>query len=198
MELGITGAETADQLIKQLVCLRHIARKTIAFNEQAGELIRKHRDKRAALSEGSADWIKSGQIIAALEENRLEFRFQEIEIGKRLVNICPELDKKASREAIFEAINTNRAHRDTADVRAYGDKCSHLLFVLGLENSATKDESIASRPLKWCHTMAFMNALQTNPKLDRVVHDGANEFFNGAFGEYHERPLTERLVGSSV
>lgn len=198
MELGITGAETADQLIKQLVCLRHIARKTIAFTEQAGELIRKHRDKRAALSEGSADWVKSGQIIAALEENRLQFRFQEIEIGKRLVHLCPELDKKASREAIFDAINANRAHRDTEDVRKYGDKCSHLIFVLNLENSATKDDGISSKPLKWCHTMAFMNALQTNAKLDRIVHDGANEFFNGAFGEYRERPLAERLVGRSA
>jgi len=43
--------------------------------------------------------------------------------------------------------------------------------------------------------MAFMNALQTNSKLDRAVHDGANEFFDGAFGEFRERPVMERLAG---
>lgn len=195
MELGITGAETADQLIKQLVYLRHLARRNILLKDQARELIRMHRGKQAALSETSHDWILSGHVIAALEENLLQFDFHEIEAGNYLAHLCRELDKKATREAIFDAINTNRAHRDTADVRKYGDKCSHLICVLDLENSATEDDEIASKPLKWCHTMAFLNAMQTNPKLDRVVHDSANEFFNGAFGEYRERPLTERLVG---
>lgn len=195
MELGITGAETADQLIKQLVYLRHLARSYIKINSDAQALIGMCRDNRAALPETSHDWILSGHVIAALEENQLQCKFHEIEIGKYLAHLCPELDKKASREAIFDAINTNRAHRDTADVRKHGDKCSHLIYVLDLENSATEDDEIASKPLKWCHTMAFMNALQTSPKLDRIVHDGANEFFNGAFGEYRERPLTERLVG---
>ena len=196
MELGITGAETADQLIKQLVYLRHLARRNILLKDQARELIRMHRGKQAALPETSHDWILSGHVIAALEENLLQFDFQEIEVGRYLASLCPELDKKASREAIFDAINANRAHRDTENVRKYGDKCSHLIFVLDLENSATEDDNLASKPLKWCHTMAFMNALQTSPKLDRVVHDGANEFFNGAFGEYRDRPLMERMAGS--
>ena len=54
------------------------------------------------------------------------------------------------------------------------------------------------QPLKWCHTMAFMREMTTNPKLDRIIHDGANEFFGGVFGEYRERPLIERLAGRAV
>jgi hypothetical protein len=103
---------------------------------------------------------------------------------------------------LFDAINTNRADRDTEVVRKYGDKASHILFVLDLENSAStrNDEwtEPTTQPLKWCNTMAFMHEMQTNAKFDRVIHDGANEFFNGEFGEYRERPLMERLAGRAV
>lgn len=198
MELGITGTETATQLIKQLVYLRHLARRNIMLTQKVRDRIRQHEQDRAAAADNSADQAVYGQAIAILKEQELEIGFQEIEIGKYLVHLCPALDNKASREAIFEAINTNKADRDTEDVRKYGDKCSHLIFVLDLENSATKDDDIVSKPLKWCHTMAFMNALQTNSKLDRIVHEQANEVFGGAFGEYQERTLTERLAGRAV
>ncbi|EPD35551.1 hypothetical protein [Delftia acidovorans] len=198
MELGLTGTETAAQLIKQLVYLRHLARRNIMLKQMARDRIRQHEQDHAAAAANSAAQAIYSQAIAILKEQELEISFQEIEIGKYLVHLCPALDSKASREAIFEAINTNKADRDTEDVRKYGDKCSNLIFVLDLENSATKDDDIVHKPLKWCHTMAFMNALQTNPKLDRIVHEEANEVFGGAFGEYQERPLTERLVGRAV
>lgn len=198
MELGINGTETAPRLIKQLVYLRHLARRNIMLKQMARDRIRQHEQDRAAAADNSAAQAVYGQAIAILKEQELEIGFQEIAIGKYLVHLCSALDGKASREDIFEAINTNKADRDTEDVRKYGDKCSQLIFVLDLENSATKDDDIVCKPLKWCHTMALMNALQTNPKLDRIVHDEANEVFGGAFGEYRERPLTERLVGRTV
>ena len=198
MELGLTGTETAAQLIKQLVYLRHLARRNIMLTQKVRDRIRQHEQDHAAAAENSAAQAVYSQAIAILKEQELEIGFQEIEIGKYLVHLCPALDSKASRDAIFEALNTNKADRDTDDVRKYGDKCSRLIFVLDLENSATKDDDIVHKPLKWCHTMAFMNALQTNPKLDRIVHEEANEMFGGAFGEYQERPLTERLVGRAV
>ena len=87
-------------------------------------------------------------------------------------------------------------------MRKYGEKSHRLICVLDLENSAsTRKEEWMGRemqPLKWCHTMAFMREMTTNPKLDRIIHDGANEFFGGAFGEYRERPLIERLAGRAV
>lgn len=198
MEFGITGKETSEQLIKQLVYMRHLARRNIILMQMVRDRIRQHEKDRATVAKNSAAQAAHDQAITILKEQELEIGFQEIEIGKYLVHLCPALDGKASREAIFEALNTNKADRDSEDVRKYGDKCSHLIFVLDLENSATKDDDIVSKPLKWCHTMAFMNALQTNSKLDRIVHDEANKVFDGTFGEYQERPLIERLIGKGV
>lgn len=196
--LEIKGQESATELIKQLVCLRLLARQTITTRKKAELLIQHYRDKQAAAVQNSEDWRLSRHLISALEENSLNFRFHEIEIGQYLMHLCHELDKKAPRELIFEAINTNKADRDTEEVRKYGEKSHHLICILDLENSATLDDEIEIRPLKWCHTMAMMNAMQTNEKLGKAIHDISNEFFDGAFGEYRETPLMERLAGRAV
>ncbi|RKJ96657.1 hypothetical protein [Alicycliphilus denitrificans] len=199
MEIKLTGAETGDQLIKQLVYLRQCARRLL--NAQNME-----RGNRASLKKMIEDEAVAGtsleaevrKVLAGVEGRLVDLEFAIIEIGQYLVHLGPELDKKVSREALFDAINTNHADRDTESVRKHGSKASHILFVLNLENSATKDDDVVIRPLNWCHQMAFMHELQTNPKLDRIVHDEANEFFNGAFGEYRERPLMERLAGRAM
>ena len=201
MNMTITGAETADQLIKQLVYLRHCARNLIIAIGAA-------RESRSTLKKVLAQGTKPGgekagsELLASIEERLVDLQFAEVEIGQYLFPLCDALDRKATREQIFEAINTNPADRDTDMVRKYGDKSHHLICVLDLENSAsTRNDGWTeptAQPLKWCHQMAFMRELQTNPKLDRIVHDGANEFFNGAFGEYRERPLMERLAGRAV
>lgn len=198
MNLDLTGQETGDQLIKKLVMLRWIARGVVKNNQKARELIRDFKAKYASATEHSKDAVVSAGVIAALEENRLEMKFTQIEIGRYLMALCAHLDAKVSRQAIFDAINTNHADRATEEVSKYGDKALNLICVLDLENSATKDDEIDMRPLKWCHTTALMHEMQTNEKLDRIVHDGANEFFGGVFGEFRERPLTDRLVGQST
>ena len=198
MNLVLTGTETGDQLIKQLVHLRMVARRIVRGCQDWQQQLTEHKVTRDRLPPHMPECAQALQMIPFLEEKLLDGRFLEMEIGQYLVHLCPELDRKVSREAIFDAINTNKADRDTESVRKYGHKASHIICVLDLENSATKDDEIETRPLKWCKTMAFMNALQTNPKLDRIVHDGANEHFNGLFGDFQERPLTERLVGRSV
>lgn len=194
MIFEITGAETADQLIKQLVALRHAARrlakrsKETAYARAAWE-----RLQRETPTETGAD------SLIYIGEQELEIRSLEIEVGRYLFPLCDALDAKASRTQILDALNTNPADRDTEMVRKYGDRCHRFISVLDLENSAStrKDEwtTIEMRPLKWCHTMAFMREMQTNAQFDRVIHEGANEFFGGAFGEYRERPLIERLAG---
>jgi len=201
MELVLTGAETADQLIKQLVGLRMLARRVICGLDAQRWL----RDHWTRLSDNAPDGASKATALAELAdlgERDLQLRSCEIEIGQYLMPLCDALDKKATRQQVFEAINTNPADRDTEDVRKYGDSALTLICVLHLENSAsTRNEDFASRefqPLQWCHTMAFMRELRTNRKLDRIVHDGANEFFNGLFGEYRERPLMERLAGRAV
>lgn len=201
MILAITGAETGDQLIKQLVYLRHSARRIIKALQAAGES-RAHFERRR---DNAADGSMKAEAIAELanlDERQLMLRSAEIEIGQYLFPLCDALDQKATREQIFDAINTNAADRDTDLVRKYGERSHRLICVLDLENSAStrKDEwtNTEMQPLKWCHTMAFMREMTTNPKLDRIIHDGANEFFGGVFGEYRERPLIERLAGRAV
>lgn len=201
MILAITGAETGDQLIKQLVYLRHCARRLIAGIDAAYE----SRDVLKKMLDGELrpGGKEAGEaLLSGIEERLVDLRFAEIEIGNYLMPLCDALDRIATREQIFEALNINPADRDTVCVREYGDKSLYLISVLHLENSAMNRRedwaSPKSQPLQWCHTMAFMHAMTTNPKLDRVIHDGANEFFNGAFGEYRERPLMERLAGRAA
>lgn len=189
---------TAAELIQILVRLRFLARKAIIGRRTNREQLAYWRGIRDANGATSAEAENAVLMLEALGECDLELKFREIKIGQTLVILCDELDKKASREAVFDALNTNKAHRKTDMVRQYGSKTSHLISVLDLENSATPSDEIEVRPLKWCKTMAMFHAMETNPKLDRAMHDGANEFFNGALGEYRERPLTERLIGAAV
>ncbi len=198
MNLELTGAETADELIKQLVYLRFLARRVVRGHDHGRDLLERQKRIRDNLPPHIPEGAQAAVDVATLEENMLQWRSMEIEIGNYLMPLCAALDEKATREQIFEAIGCALADRDTERVRKYGYKSHHLICVLDLENSATKDDATIIRPLKWCHTMAFMHLLNASPKFDRMVHDGANEFFNGLFGEYRERPLMERLAGRAI
>lgn len=188
MDIKLTGHESADELIKQLVYLRVGARR----------LLRSQRRLREASTRVAGQAAVTTPLKTGQDEALLQIEFAVIEIGRYLSPLCTALDTKATREAIFDALEVNASDRDSDLMRRYGDKTLHVISVLDLENSATRADDIDIKPLKWCQTMAFMNALGTNTKLDRIVHNAANEFFNGAFGEYRERPLMERLTGRSV
>ncbi len=200
-DLQCTGAETADDLIKQLVCLRHFARRIVLGLDAAHANRAVWQRKQENAPDGPS---KAAAMVALAEvdEKLLQLRSAEIEIGEYLMPLCSALDRCASRQQIFEAINTNPADRDTDFARKYAQTALNAIAVAQLENSATtRGEDFASRelqPLQWCHTMALMRAITTSPKLDRIAHEGANEIFGGAFGEYRERPLIERLTGSAV
>lgn len=172
----LTEHSTGPELIRALVYTRHTARKTIQMQRRLRTL---------------PDTEEKGDIL-------LDMRFAQIQTGQFLFPLCTALDERADREAVFEALNVNRAHRDTEDVRKYGRRAIDLIFVLDLENSATTKDDIEFKPLKWCLTLAFTHMQRTNEKFDRAMHEVANETFNGAFGEYRERPLVDRLVGRSV
>lgn len=201
MNFELTGVETADQLIKQLVHLRYTARRVIMALD-AGRKLRTTAERMRDNAPDAESKAAALSALANVDESELLLESAEIEIGQYLMPLCAALDRCATREQIFEAINVNPADRDTDMVRQYGDTTLCLITVLHLENSAmNRREDCASRdsqPLQWCHTMAFMRELTTNAKFDRIIHDGANEFFNGAFGEYRERPLMERLAGRAV
>ncbi|MFT3720394.1 hypothetical protein [Pseudorhodoferax sp.] len=197
MQMELNGTESADQLIKQLVALKLSARQLIRTEQQA----RDRRAEWASVRENTPDAdqrAQAVQMVGRLDEHLLQIKFALIDFGNYLRPLCDALDEKATRAQVFEALNTNPAHRDTQEVRKYGDRSHVLIAVLDLENSATEDDDFEIRPLKWCHTMAFMNLMTTSDKLAKIIHEGANEFFGGVFGEYRERPLLERLVGRPV
>ncbi|CAM3404197.1 hypothetical protein [Paracidovorax anthurii] len=201
MNFELNGTETGEQLIKQLVALRHAARR-ITRALAASHRSRAHLERRRDNAADGAMQASATAELADINERELLLASAEIEIGQYLLPLCSALDLKATRAQIFDAINTNSADRDTDLVRKYGEKSHRLICVLDLENSAsTRNEDSTDpmlQPLKWCHTMAFMREMTTNAKFDRAIHDEANEFFGGAFGEYRERPLMERLAGRAV
>lgn len=197
----LTGDETGEHLVKQLVQLRHSARVVIgALDAWRGlRTIAQQQHQNAPNSESEAVALS---LIEKANDAILQLESDQIEIGLYLMPLCAALDSKATRDQVCDALNINPIDRHSEQVQKYGDTTLNLITVLHLENSAThRGESCSSRegqPLQWCHTMAFMRELRTNAKFDRIVHDGANEFFNGVFGEYRERPLMERLAGRAL
>lgn len=186
---------TPRELIRCLVALRFMAKSAIINLRKTRNLIAHHQSIQNNLPQSMPEWAESAGWLAWLKEEELNLKFRQVETGQQLVVLCDLLDRKVSRDAVFDVLNTNVTHRDTEDVRKYGQKTSTLISVLDLENSATKNDDIEIRPLKWCKTMAMLHAMNTSPKLDRAIHDGANEFFGGVFGDYRERSVTERLTG---
>ena len=77
-------------------------------------------------------------------------------------------------------------------MRKYGQTLSGVVTVLNLENSASRKEFDIS-PLNRCATEAMFNAMDTNPKLGEVMHNRLNEVFSGAFGDYRQPSILERL-----
>ena len=200
----ITGNETGEQLLKMLAHLR------LAESIMQASAARARKRKGDLVAEANVDtpfgpWRKEvADECARLDEWLLNRRFDEISAGRFLFRLCRELDRKGvSQEALFDTINTNRADRVSEDVKKYGNDSIGLIAVCCLENSASCRDDYWShdremQPLRWCHQMAFIHELRTRPELDRAVHDEANKHFDGAFGEYQERPLLERLTGGAA
>ena len=105
------------------------------------------------------------------------------------MELSREVNEHLPREAWLEALSVNRSEWDSEDMRQHGDSPINVVFVLRLENSATQDDGMESRPLAWCCQMALMNAMKTSDKMDRAIHEAGNE----CFGEYRERSPLERM-----
>lgn len=199
MKVEVTGAETAEDLVKQLVYLRARARQVIRLKNHMRRELKALDSMLESVTPGS---VEHGRVVALREqvqEALLQKDFDELVIGQYLPRLCAAVDRKVPRDRVFEALNVNRADRTSEATRKYGGDTLKLIWVLKAENSAGgQNQDIEQQPLAWCMTMAFMHELHTNKRFDRTVHDGANEFFNGAFGEYREKPLIERLVGRGV
>lgn len=198
MKFTITGEETGDQLIKQLVALRFMARRLLRLRKTGHQNLKRMRNI-AEEDPASPEAIAAQQYMVEQNDLLLSIKFEILEIGHYTMDLCHHLDEKADRTRVLDALNVGLAARRSDELKEHGSTTSGLIFVAGLEDSSERDgEDWGFGPLGWCCQMAFMQMMRTNEKFDRVIHDGLNDFFGGAFGEYRERPLLERLAGHEV
>jgi len=186
---------TQKKLLGELVDVRHSARLGIKVERMERNTIAElahTRDMARTLGNAEIERIAAERLQAA-RERLIECRFHLIETGRRFMQLSREVSEHLPRAAWLEALSVNRSEWDTALMRQHGDDPGKVVCVLGLENSATRDDGIEMRPLNWCYTMALMNATRTSETLDRALHEATNEFFGGAFGEYRERSPLERM-----
>ncbi|KRC30663.1 hypothetical protein [Acidovorax sp. Root217] len=198
MKFEITGSETGAQLIKQLVGLRALARLYARLHNANRANRKGWQDLLKEYPGNQRIEKRAAEGIALANERLLEIRFDGVWLGQHLSALCGELDKKAPRSAVFDALNVGTKDRCSAEVQEYGDTTINLIAVLALENSATGSEDIEIQPLNWCCTQALMHAMRTNREMDKAAHDAANEVFNGAFGDFQERTPMEYLTGRAV
>lgn len=184
------------QVITQLVVLGYCAKKAI----QTKKLCESNIKIRTQII---GDAIHMGDLKAeaiskidqaATRERLLEIEFQIIELGHAFSLVSRQCEAaKVPCESWLRALSVNESEWHTPDMLKYGDTIGHVVSVLNLENSATKDDAIEHKPLKWCITMAMLNATKTNPKLGEFMHDACNEMFDGVFGDYQAPTMLERL-----
>lgn len=186
---------TQKKLLAELVTLRHAARGWVRVNRMTRDnvgLFEVNRDLAMACGDAEIERISS-ERLQGCRERLIEYRFYLVEVGRYFNQLSREINEHLPRELWLEALSVNRAEWDTDDMREYGDSPLNVVAVLRLENSATRDDDIAMRPLAWCCQMAMMNAMKTSDKLDRAVHEATNEFSGGVFGGYRERSPLERM-----
>jgi len=131
--------------------------------------------------------------IAHLQGLVVDMRFAIIQSGEDFYRHSDGWDRDLPREMWLRALGVNESEWHTDSMRQYGQNIVGVVAVLNLENSATHDDDIALRPLNWASTMCIMRARTTNPKLGEAMHHKANELFGGAFGQWREPTLLERL-----
>lgn len=182
--------------IQELVALRHAARNCLKARSMRRTMIPQYEAKASTIEllgdKDTAQKIRA--CVEALKEDQLNSKSGMVEIGQRLMSLSHEIKLlDVPREAWLNAINVNRAEWNSSEMQEYGQELIHVVAVLQLENSATKDDDIEIRPLHFCQTIAMLNEMKVNRAFDRAVHEATKEFFGGVFGEYRERSPLERM-----
>jgi hypothetical protein len=194
MSTPLTPAQK--KALAQLVVVRYCAKKAVQTKKLCqSNIARRTEIVDAAIRTGDLKAEAINKIdLAATRERLLEIDFQIIELGhafRLAAAACEEV--RVPRESWLRALSVNESEWHTPDMLKYGKTIGHVVSVLHLENSATKDDAIEHKPLDWCTTMAMFNATRTNPKLGEFMHDKCNEMFGGAFGEYQPPTMLEQL-----
>lgn len=186
---------TQKKLLADLVNARMAARGWVRVNRIMRDNIKtceRRRDVARAVGDSDSEQFML-RLLQASRERMVDYRAHLVEVGRYFLGLSREINEHLPREVWLEALSVNRAEWGTATMRKHGSNPLNVVAVLRLENSATKDDDISTRPLAWCCQVALMHATQTSSKLDRAIHEAGNEFFGGAFGEYRERSPLERM-----
>jgi hypothetical protein len=180
--------------IKTLVMLRHAARRQVAIRDRNADLLRRAKIIKAnAIRQGDRLTEAQAQIwIEDFEQCKVETKFALIEIGKWFIQHTPDCEK-LPRGDWLRALNVNESEWFTPEMQKHGEHIHNVVWLLHLENSATPDTGPLSRPLACCVEMTMFNAIKTNPKLDKFMHEQCNEMFDDRFGEWQEPTVLQRL-----
>lgn len=186
--------------LAHLMIIRFCAKKLIQTKRLIQSIISmRTQNIDDAIRRGDRKAEAIGRIdLEAARENLIENNFKVIELGQWFSSVCTKCEaQQLPREVWLRALSVNEGEWESDNMRQHGQNVMNVVSVLDLENSATKDDSIEYKPLKWCTTMAMMNATKTNPKLGEFMHDTCNEMFGGVFGEWKEPTILQRLGAAS-
>jgi hypothetical protein len=187
------------EALSMLIAIRHAARVQISEHRHAQTLIAElQRAKDCAVATGNEVLALQGQAhLVALQESELSIKFDLIDIGETFIKWSARFDE-LPRAVWLEALCCNRSEWGSARMRKYGQNVLDAVPILKAENSASRGDMLACKPLFWCIEMAMFNAMDTNPKVGRAMHDKCNETFDGVMGEWREPSLMQRLGVTNV
>ena len=132
-----------------LVMLRKSARSLIKAQKivrQTIDILKQNHDAAIQAGDRKAEALAKIDIDAG-QEQLLELRFSIIEVGNFFNRASSQFDQ-LPREVWLRALSVNESEWHTPDMLKYGDTIRHVVGVLDLENSATKDDAIEFKPLK--------------------------------------------------
>ena len=150
------------------------------------------RDSSRALGDRKTEALAQIDLEGA-RDALVDILFQIVGVGQLFIKTASHIDYLLPRDVWLRALSVNESLWDSPDMLEDGNDILKVVYVLNLENSATKDNDTAIRPLNWCCSMAMLNAIKTNVKLGEAVHEEANQVFGGVFGEYQEPTILQRL-----
>ena len=183
------------EMLIHLVTLRTAARRVIKAQKLRRDYLKQYKSiLDSAIRKGDLKTESLTKIdMATLRESLLKTKFQIIELGNAFMHFSKECDRILPREVWLRALSVNESEWNTEAMRKYGETMVKVVCVLNLENSATKGDAIEHKPLQWCAQMAMFNLMDTNAKFGEIMHDRLNEVIDGAFGEWKEPSLMQRL-----
>jgi hypothetical protein len=179
---------------KMLIALRFAARRQVGHLLRMRKLISEIEAAEARAVALSA-WKAAEEArvhIKALLPEVLEIMLKIVEVGDTFQRNAPYIDL-LPREFVLRALCVNESHWNTEAMLRYGSSVGHIVYLLNLENSATPDTGMATRPLSYCAGVAMKNKATIDPKFGKVYHNILNEQVDGALGEWRTPTLLERL-----